>query len=57
MIYFIYAIIVILSLSVITQVSCVAKDEYPVRNRKTVVWDAFFNIVFILWAIILIVKT
>lgn len=53
--YFMYAMMSLCGLSALSQISWIAKDEYPVRTRKYTVWDAFANILIVFWGIILII--
>ena len=49
--YFLYAIIILLTMSVIGKISWIADDDYPKRSRKMEVWDVALNSLLIIWAV------
>ncbi len=53
--YFIYTIIVLISMTTLGKVVWIANGIFPVRTQRAEVWDVFINLLLIVWAIILLI--
>ncbi len=53
--YFIYTIIVLVSIAILSKVMWIADGIFPVRTFRSEVWDVFINLLLIIWAIILLI--